>query len=284
MSFVSSSLGTDIDRWLQEDGVGHGGAYWQRLPATAVKCQIKIKSPMVLAGLPWFVSVFEKLEPKLGESLRPVLGWEGKHLKGYEVIELPVKLEWGTAVTGERLALNLLHRASAVATATRRLVEKTAPHGIKVLDTRKTSPGLRELEKYAVTLGGGHNHRFTQTDSWMIKDNHKALMGLAGSVDFFRGLKQPYKNIIVEIHSLAELIEARELKVKHFMLDNFSAEDLQTACSTKQAGEFFEVSGGINVDTVEKAMIPGVDAVSSGSITMFPPAVDISFKYQAVKS
>ena len=270
----------DIESWLKEDGFGEVGVYWQRLPVVPVRAHIKIKSDLTLAGLPWFCAVFEKLAPGLGKSLEPLKEHEGRELKAGTVIALPVLVPWGVAITGERLALNLLHKASAVATATKALVNLTAPAGVKVLDTRKTTPGLRALEKYAVTVGGGCNHRFTQVDTWMIKDNHKELMGLKGAVDFFRTLNQPYKNLIVEIHSLSELAECRELGVQHFLLDNFSPEMLATACSKKLSGEFFEVSGGINLQTVKAVLIPGVDAVSSSAITQFPAAVDISFKFQ----
>lgn len=270
----------DIESWLKEDGIGEVGIYWQRLPVVPVRAQIKIKSDLTLAGLPWFCAVFEKLAPELGKSLQPLNEYEGRELKAGTVIALPVSLPWGVAITGERLALNLLHKASAVATATKALVSLTAPAGIKVLDTRKTTPGLRALEKYAVTVGGGCNHRFTQVDAWMIKDNHKELLGLKGAVEFFRGLNQPYKNLIVEIHTLAELSDARELGVQHFLLDNFTPDMLASACANKRAGEFFEVSGGINLQTVKSVMIAGVDAVSSGAITQFPKAVDISFKFQ----
>lgn len=282
MSFVSPSLTQDVDRWLSEDGLGQCESYWNKLPATPVKAVLKIKSPLILAGLPWFIAVFERLDSSL--DLSPLKVWEGKHFSGGEEIELAGTMPWSVAVTGERLALNLLHRGSAVATSTSKLVEKTAPHGIKVLDIRKTTPGLRSLEKYAVTLGGGHNHRFTQVDTWMIKDNHKALMGLEGAIKFFNDMAQPYKNLVVEIHSLEELKRARALGVRYYLLDNFGPEDLRAACAGKVPGEFFEISGGIRPDTVDAFLMKGVDAVSSGSITMFPSAVDISFKYQAVKA
>lgn len=282
MVFLKETIGPDMQRWLVEDGLGQSVSYWEKLPQTPSRCQLKIKSPLTIAGLPWFISIFEKLDPNLNGKWSDILKYEGQCFDGKEVIELPALISWAAAVSGERLALNLLHRASAVATATKQLVDVTDPFGIKVLDTRKTTPGLRELEKYAVQVGGGTNHRFTQVDSWMIKDNHKTLFGLRGAVDFFHSLKQPYKNLIVEIHSLAELAEARELGVKHFMLDNFSIDDLRTACASKRSGEFYEVSGGITPKTVAGVCLEGVDAVSAGSITMFPSPVDISFKFQAV--
>lgn len=277
MKIVSSE---QVRQWLREDGFGESQTYWASLPRTPVSAVIKVKSPLVLAGLPWFVEVFETLETR--GQWDELLEWEGRVIDGPIEIKLPGSLNWAAAVSGERLALNLLHRASAIATATRGLVEKAKPHGVRVLDTRKTTPGLRELEKYAVSMGGGSNHRFTQVDTWMVKDNHKTLMGLKGAVEFFRNLNQPYKNLVVEIHSMDELAEARALGVTHFMLDNFSRANLQAACASKRAGEFFEVSGGINLQTIENAIVNGVDAVSAGYITMFPPSVDISFKFKPV--
>jgi nicotinate-nucleotide pyrophosphorylase (carboxylating) len=280
---MRNALTRDIEAWLKEDGVGDVPTYWQRLPCTPSRAQIKIKTDVTLAGLPWFIAIFETLDKNI-QGLEALMEYEGQHLRTGTIIDVPINLPWGVAITGERLALNLLHKATAVATATKKLTEITKQHGIAVLDTRKTTPGLRNLEKYAVTVGGGKNHRFTQVDSWMIKDNHKELMGLKGAVEFFRSLQQPYKNIIVEIHNLDELKAARELNVTHFLLDNFTPDMIKSACSSKKADEFFEVSGSVNLQTVSLYMIPGVDAVSSGAITQFPAAVDISFKFQAVKS
>lgn len=282
LSMISTKR-KQIEDWLLEDAVGLGGtAYWQKLPQVPVQAVLKVKSDLVLAGMPWFIDVFDVLQPGMGAQMQSLLEWEGKILKKGTDIAISSGLLWCTAITGERLALNLLQRASAVATETKRLVEAVGNSGVKVLDTRKTTPGLRELEKYAVTVAGGHNHRFQQTDVWMIKDNHKELLGLRGAVEFFRNLGQPYKNIIVEIHDQAEMSVARSLGVRHFLLDNFSEADLKTICASKQAGEFFEVSGNITVENVSNRLIPGVDAVSSGKLTQFPPPVDLSFKFKAV--
>ncbi|MBY0518390.1 MAG: carboxylating nicotinate-nucleotide diphosphorylase [Bacteriovoracaceae bacterium] len=271
---------SDVQQWLKEDGVEGYSSYWSTLPTVESQAELIIKSDTLLAGLPWFIAVFETLDPKL--NLQSLLEFEGKFVKAGLKISLPTKLKWSVALTGERLALNLLHRACAVANATHELTSLAKPMGVKVLDTRKTTPGLRALEKYAVTIGGGENHRFTQTDAWMIKDNHKTLMGLKGAVEFFRNLSQPYKNIIVEIHDLKELATAQELGVKHFLLDNFSHDQLLKACEMKKENNFYEVSGGINKNTITNVLIKGVDAVSSGSITQFPASVDISFKFKPV--
>ena len=271
----------ELDAWLREDGWGEVHAYWSALPHTPVRAVLKIKSPMVLAGLDWFIAVFKKVDPSVGSSLDSLRKHEGRYFSEKSDIQLTESLAWSTAISSERLALNLIHRASSIATATRELVEIAKPHGIQILDTRKTTPGLRELEKYAVRVGGGSNHRFTQTDCFMIKDNHKELFGLPGAVDFFKGLNQPYKSLITEIHNLSELEVARGLGLKYFMLDNFSNSDLQSACASKRSGEFFEVSGGINRTSISNYLIKGVDALSVGKITQFPEAVDISFKFKA---
>ena len=270
----------ELDAWLKEDGWGEVHSYWASLPNTPVRAVLKIKSPLMLAGLGWFSAVFEKIDPTTLGKFEFLKEFEGKYFSERNEISLPHLLSWSTAISGERLALNLIHRASSVATATRELVEIAKPHGILILDTRKTTPGLRELEKYAVKLAGGANHRFTQTDCFMIKDNHKDLMGLKGAVDFFRKLNQPYKTLITEIHSLDELEAGRELGLSYFMLDNFTKSDLQKACASKKPGEFFEVSGGINKHTIHDLLVKGVDALSAGKITQFPDAVDISFKFK----
>lgn len=274
----------EIHRWLQEDGCGEVESYWQSLPEVPASCVLKIKSELRLAGLPWFIGVFEVLQPGTETALAPLLEWEGQRCLAGTVIELPAHLSWRAAISGERLALNLLHRASSVATATEVLATRARGKGIQLLDTRKTTPGLRALEKYAVRVGGGANHRFTQVDAWMIKDNHKELLGLKGAVEFFRQQGQPYKTLIVEIHSLEELAEARSYGVTHFLLDNFTPQMLQTACVRKKSGEFYEVSGGVRLETIDQFLLPGVDAVSSGAITQFPAAVDISFKFKAVSA
>jgi nicotinate-nucleotide pyrophosphorylase (carboxylating) len=271
-----------IKEWLREDGWGEGASYWQALPVHPVTAKLYIKSPLRLAGLPWFFHVFEILDPSIKDKWQSYLKWEGHDFQEPTTLTFDFTMSWAAALSGERLALNLLHRASAIATATTQLTVITSPYGIKVLDTRKTSPGLRELEKYAVRCGGGENHRFTQVDCFMIKDNHKELWGLEKAYRFFQNLNQPYKKIIVEIHSLDELNLARQLGLKNFMLDNFSPEKVEAACFDKKPDEFFEISGGINLETVRKFMLKGVDAVSSGRITQFPDPVDISFKFKGI--
>ena len=148
------------------------------------------------------------------------------------------------------------------------------------MDTRKTTPGLRTLEKYAVRVGGGVNHRFSQTDLWMIKDNHKSFFGgVEGAVNFFKNSGSFYRPIELEVHNLDELNEGREFGIKHFMLDNFSPKLVSEAIDTKLEGETFEVSGGVTLESLSNYLIDGVDTISVGKITYGATPVDISLKY-----
>jgi nicotinate-nucleotide pyrophosphorylase (carboxylating) len=268
-----------VEDWLREDGWGQNLSYWRSLPKDPVVCVLNVKSDCLLSGIEWFEAVFEFLEP--GSTRESSLqNYRGKFITSGTIIPLNYSLSWATAISGERLALNLLQRASSVATMTHKFVNLSKPYGIRILDTRKTTPGLRELEKSAVLDGGGYNHRFQQTDSFMIKDNHKTFFGsLTSAVEFFRQQHQPYKSLIVEVHVLSELQEAQELGVTYFMLDNFSPRDVEAAIKMKRASDFFEVSGGLRLETLPQYCLKGVDAFSIGSLTQFPLPVDLSFKF-----
>ena len=267
----------DIREFLKEDGIEDHLSYWLDLPKTLVRCHLKIKTPLVLAGIPYFQAVFCAFDSKF--RLDFLYELEGRNFASAESIIFPEAIPFNIAITAERLALNLLTRASAIATETYKLVERAKPFGINVSDTRKTTPGLRALEKYAVLIGGGVNHRFSQTDQWMIKDNHKkAFGGLAKAYDFFLKQRQHYARIIVEIHDLKELSEAMDLGITHVMLDNFSDNDLDQAIAMKTKSMHYEVSGGINLQTIDRYLKPGIDLLSVGRITQFPSSVDLSLK------
>ena len=235
---------------------------------------------MVMAGADYFVAAFVALgaDPKKFDFIRH---WDGKSFLAGEVIEFPEPLSFAIALTGERLALNLLQHASSIATWTKKHVEIADKKQIKLLDTRKTTPGLRSLEKYAVRVGGGFNHRLGQTDTWMIKDNHKTCLGgLAAAYDYFLQQGAFYNNIIAEIHDLNELQEALDMGLKNIMLDNFSPDDIRKAVKLKKTGATYEVSGGINIANLETYLIEGIDAISLGSLTYSAPRVDISLKFK----
>lgn len=233
-----------------------------------------------MAGADYFVAAFVALgaAPTKFDFIRH---WDGKTFLAGEVIEFPEPIAFNIALTGERLALNLLQHASSISTWTKKHQEIAHKKKIKLLDTRKTTPGLRSLEKYAVRVGGGFNHRFGQADTWMIKDNHKACLGgLTGAYDYFLKQGAFYNNIIAEIHDLNELQEALDLGLKNLMLDNFSPDAIREAVKLKKEGVTYEVSGGIKLSNLETYLIDGVDAISLGSLIYSAPRVDISLKFK----
>lgn len=275
MGLLQKGIEADLARFFEEDDLRGNAFYLRELPEKTVECQLKMKSDVLLCGLPYFVGAFNFLGANL--NFDTFKKFEGRPMAKGEVISFA--LPFSIALTGERIALNLLQRGSAVATFTKKYVELATPHNIRILDTRKTTPGLRSLEKYAVRVAGGYNHRFSQADVWMIKDNHKTFFGgLAPAWQFFQKMQTQYQGIIAEIHSVDELRLAVELGVKHVMLDNFSVEDIKKAVGMKKNGMTVEVSGGIRLDNCEQYFLKGVDAISIGALTHSAPHVDLSMK------
>ena len=278
MDMSIKSLLPEIQNWLSEDDLTRNFHYTKNLPKHPVKLSLKIKSPLILAGTDYLAATFIQLGAQNDFSF--LSEYEGKKLNETS-IEFPQTLPFNIAVTGERLALNLVQHASSIATWTAKHVELAQNKNIKILDTRKTTPGLRSLEKYAVRVGGGFNHRLGQTDTWMIKDNHKSsLGGLAGAWNFFQELGAFYNNIVVEIHSIDELKEAIKLGCRHVMLDNFKPEAIKEALKLKTTDMTYEVSGGLNLSIISEYLIDGVDALSLGSLTYSAPRVDLSLKFK----
>jgi len=267
----------DIERFFEEDDLFRNPFYFKSLPTHEVECHLHIKSPMILAGLPYFFSVFEFLGAKdIGQEI--IKEYEGKRV---DSSFRPIKfvLPFNIALTGERLALNLLSHVCSVATLTNEFAKRASEFKISILDTRKTTPGLKSLEKYGVILGGGANHRFGQTDVWMVKDNHKDFFGgVKEALEFFEKQKGFYKPIILEVHSIEELNQAIGLGVDHVMLDNFSTSMIKSAIDIKPDIMTYEVSGGINQKNFEEYLISGIDGISIGALTQSPPRVDLSLK------
>ncbi|HXH30023.1 MAG TPA: carboxylating nicotinate-nucleotide diphosphorylase [Bacteriovoracaceae bacterium] len=271
-----------IRQWLEEDDLTRNFHYTRSLPTHPVELKLKIKSSLTLCGLDYLAATFIALGMTdydftfLGEH-------EGKNFAPNTEIKFPTPMPFAVALTGERLALNLVQQASSIATWTRYHVGLAEDSGIKILDTRKTTPGLRSLEKYAVRVGGGHNHRLGQTDTWMIKDNHKSSMGgLKGALEFFTAQGVFYNSLVAEIHDLAELETALSLGITHVMLDNFTSAQIREAVKIKRPGMTVEVSGGITAATIKEFLIAGVDAISLGSLTYSAPRVDLSLKFKSL--
>lgn len=278
------ALSRHLQFFFEEDDLARNFHYTRSLPDAPVRAQLKFKSEMLVAGLPFFVQALRYLGASFDE--KKLMQLEGRAMRPggtSEEFELP----FNVALTGERIALNLLQRASSIATYTRAFVDSVEKSGlpIQILDTRKTTPGLRFLEKYAVRLGGGMNHRFGQTDLWMVKDNHKAFFGgVAQAMDFFREQGAFYNGLEVEVHSLEEMQEAQKLGARHLMLDNFGPKLVKKAVGLKAPGTSIEISGGVDLSNIQDYLIPGVDAISIGRLTYGAPPVDVSFKYAPKKA
>ncbi len=241
------------------------------------------KQEGVICGLAVAAKVFSLLDNQIR--------WEEKVSDGTQVSEgTEIAIVQGrlrALLQGERVALNFLQRLSGIATLTRRFVTKVAPYGVRIADTRKTTPLLRMLEKYAVRCGGGVNHRFSLSDGVLIKDNH---IRIAGSVReaVQRVLRHTHHllRIEVEVQTLEQLKEALECKVDAILLDNFSLDEIQTAVhfvqewaqKTGQPRPLLEVSGGVTLENVEAIARTGVDLISVGTLTHSAPALDISME------
>ncbi len=278
MNLTQLAVQKDMAQYFAEDDLSRNLFYMKSLPEDEVSCDLYIKSDLVLAGLPWFQAAFHYLgETEFAQTA--IAQYEGKKLAKGTKISLGT-LPFAKALTGERIALNLLQRASNIATYTSQYVEKAQKYKVTILDTRKTTPGLRMLEKYAVRIGGGKNHRFGQTDMWMVKDNHKTFFGgVEQAINFFKDMGAFYNEIELEVHSEGEFNQAIELGINHIMLDNFTPELIKKVIPKKRENTTIEVSGGVRLSNLDDYLIEGVDAISVGAITYDAPAVDISFKY-----
>ncbi|MGC8763817.1 MAG: carboxylating nicotinate-nucleotide diphosphorylase [Acidobacteriota bacterium] len=231
----------------------------------------------VLCGLFLARRTFELLEPSAAfEALSEEGGWlaAGTPFARVEA-SLPALL------LGERLALNLLQHLSGIATFTRACVEEVAGTGARILDTRKTTPGLRALEKYAVRTGGGQNHRMGLSDGILIKDNH--LAGFASLGEAVRWARQRAGHLLkveVEVRSLAEFQEAVEAGADLVLLDNMSLEEMAEAVRRRPAGLLLEASGGMRPGRLRAVAETGVDFISVGALTHSAPALDLALEIQ----
>lgn len=248
---------------------------------TPARGAIVAREALVVAGLPAARQVFLEVDPRVvfrdccheGDLLRP-----GDHLARVEGAAISI-------LAAERTALNFLQRMSGIATATRRLVRLAAGSGAVISDTRKTAPGLRLLDKYAVRVGGGSNHRAGLYDAVLIKDNHWRLAGGVGQAvrrarDAFRGRAAPRGGIQVEVGSIDEVREALEAGADALLLDNMDAATLREALSEARGRAFLEVSGGVGEEDIPRLAAAGVDRISVGSLTHSVGAIDIALELE----
>jgi len=241
------------------------------------KAVLTAKQDGVIAGLEICMEAFRMLDPEV--KLQPLVK-DGDFVKKGDRL-LVVEGKSRALLKAERTALNILQRLSGIASETRRYVDKIRGYNAKVVDTRKTTPGLRLLEKYAVRVGGGTNHRFSLSDGVLIKDNHiKAAGGIRQAVEAVR-MKIPHTvKIEVETETLEQVQEALDSGADIIMLDNMPPELMKQAVKLINGKALTEASGNVSLDNIEEVAATGVDIISVGAITHSVRAMDISMKFE----
>jgi nicotinate-nucleotide pyrophosphorylase (carboxylating) len=271
-------LPDQVSRALRED-IGSGDVTAGLIPAHKLfRAHVVCRQQAVLCGVPWFNETFRQVDPavrihwRLSEGARVAADTSLCELSG------PAR----SILTGERTALNFLQLLSATATATHRYVEVLAGTQTRVLDTRKTIPGLRSAQKYAVRCGGGQNHRIGLYDLVLIKENHIAAAGsIRAAVEAAR-VTAPGLRIEVETENLDQVGEALEVHADIIMLDNFDHDRMRSAVALNRSHPnraLLESSGGITLERVRSIAETGVDFISIGSLTKNIDAVDLSMRF-----
>lgn len=262
-----------IENTLEED-LGSGDVTTDAIFSVDDTCEALIiaKEEGIIAGIPIAERVFQKLAPEVtvAQKLK-----DGEHVNPGDEI-LVIKGSIHAVLSGERLSLNLLQRMSGIATATSKYVAAISGYRTRILDTRKTAPGLRVLDKYAVSIGGGCNHRFGLYDAVLIKDNHIDFAGnISNAVEIVRSKYQSKFKVEVETSTLDEVREALKAGADIIMLDNMTVEMMKEAVRIINGKSITEASGGITLDNVRQIADTGVDFISVGAITHSSPALDI---------
>ncbi|MDD3580082.1 MAG: carboxylating nicotinate-nucleotide diphosphorylase [Desulfobacca sp.] len=265
-----------IDLALEED-LGPGDLTTQATidPHLQAEAQMRAKEDLTVAGLPVAAAVFARLGA--------TLNFQAQVQEGDQVVRgtilATVTGPAGLILMGERVALNFVMRLSGIATHTRRFVEAVQPYPVRIVDTRKTTPGWRVLEKYAVRLGGGTNHRFGLFDGVLIKDNHIAAAGgITQALQLARGAVPHTLKIEVEVADLAGLNEAMAAGADIVLLDNMADATLAQAVKLAQGRVVLEASGGMTLTRLPQVAATGVNLISIGALTHAARSVDINLK------
>ncbi len=262
---------------LAED-VGHGDVTAEACIPADMKAEAVVlaKQAGVAAGLYVAGECFRQMDP--AAVWEPLVG-EGEEFSSGDILAR-VEGNARALLSAERSALNFLERLSGIATLTRSMVRALEGTRCKLLDTRKTTPGLRALEKAAVRAGGGNNHRFALYDGFLIKDNHIAALGsVRAAIEACRRNAPPTECIEVEVQDFEQLAEALEAGADVIMLDNFSLEDARRAVEIINGRAKIEISGGITLANIAQYAALGVDYISSGALTHSAPAINISLEF-----
>lgn len=267
-SFLMKALSEDIG----PGDVTTDSIFPEVIPSRGI---IRAKEDLILAGIDVVKEVFALID---AEIIFTSLHRDIERVKKGEVIA-EIMGDGRTLLKGERVALNIIQRLSGIATLTRRYVEEVEGYKVRILDTRKTAPNLRVLEKYAVRVGGGWNHRLGLFDGVLIKDNHIALAGsIKKAVRRVRENAPHTLKIEVEVKNLEEAQEAIALGADIIMLDNMGLDDIRRAVGMVKGRLLIEVSGNVDLSKIRDIASAGVDFISIGALTHSAPAVDISME------
>ena len=248
-------------------------------PSAIGKGVLLARESLVLAGLPVFKRVFDLLSPDMAFEFHFQDGGAVPGGAKIGVVSGPL----GAILKGERTALNFLQRMSGIATLTKKYVDKVGAQKVRVVDTRKTVPGLRVLDKYAVRMGGGFNHRLGLFDGILIKDNHIAAAGSVRKAVSLAKKNVPHTvKIEVEVEDLRGVEEAIQAGADAVLLDNMSSEMMRKAVDVVRGRLAIEASGNINLENIEEVAQTGVNLISVGALTHSPRAVDLSLEVMKI--
>ncbi len=272
-------IATVVSRAIAED-LGDGDLTAALIAAnTLAVARVIAREPAILCGRAWFDETFRQLDPRVAVDWRAA---DGTSIAADAVV-CELRGPARSIVTGERTALNFLQTLSGTASATRALAEIVAGTRTRILDTRKTLPGLRLAQKYAVRCGGGENHRIGLFDAVLIKENHIAAVGSVSAAVATARRRSPNVMIEVEVESLAQLREALATDADRIMLDDFTLDDMRAAVAMRAAHgtkrQELEASGSVNAATLSAVAETGVDFVSIGAITKHVRAIDFSMRF-----
>lgn len=265
---------TDTVRIALNEDVGDGDKTAALLPPGSAEARVIAREAGILCGIAWFNEVFRQLDEDVA------ITWNFSEGEGFtnDSVLCALTGESGTLLTGERTALNFLQTLCATATETAKYVEAIAHTSCKLLDTRKTIPGLRIAQKHAVICGGGVNHRIGLFDAILIKENHIAASGSIRKAIHKARETSPGLFVEVEVENLNEFEQALDASPDRILLDNFTLEDLRTACTLNSGCNQLEASGNITLDNIARVAETGVDYISTGSITKNIRAIDLSLR------
>lgn len=268
-----------IDLALEEDaGLGDLTSRAIFAPTHRSSAFISAGQDLVVCGLEVAAKVFVRVDPDLKITLA---AHDGDRVKKGGVV-LRIVGPTASLLTAERTALNFLQRLSGIATLSRKFAAAVAGTGVRIVDTRKTTPGWRALEKYAVRCGGCHNHRSSLGEHVLIKDNHIAAAGsIARAVQKARGAAPHLAKIEIEAKTLAEVRAAVRAGAEVILLDNMTPAQVQAALATIGGAAAIEVSGGVRYETLRDYALPGVDVISVGALTHSAAAADLSLTLRA---